>query len=70
MSYANWIDNLQIPYKAKITVTGKAPSFEKDSELDSHTIKILLSKYGFDERLLNETSTFSKRMGLSRARSV
>jgi hypothetical protein len=60
MLCGNWIDNLQKTYKAKITVrktlTG---SFEKNSELDSHSIKILLSKYGFDERLLNETSTSS-----------
>jgi hypothetical protein len=58
ISCANWIENLSIPYKAKITVTGIAPHFVQDSRLDSHTIKVLLNKYGFNERLLRETLNY------------
>jgi hypothetical protein len=43
-----------MPYKAKITVTGEGPRFEDDHELDSDTIQVLLSKYGFDERLIEQ----------------
>lgn len=51
LSYANWIDNMSVPYKAKVTVTGSAPRFESDSRLDTNTMKVLLSKYKFDEKL-------------------
>ncbi len=54
VSYVNWIENLKMPYKAKITVTGEGPRFEDDHELDSDTIQVLLSKYGFDERLIEQ----------------
>jgi hypothetical protein len=57
LSYVNWVDNLSMPYKAKVTVTGVAPRFENDSRLDAKTMKVLLSKYGFDERLIEETAT-------------
>jgi hypothetical protein len=57
LPYVNWVDNLSLPYKAKVTVSGDAPRFENDSKLDSKTMKVLLSKYGFDERLIEETAT-------------
>jgi len=57
LSYVNWIDDLSLPYKAKLTVTGVAPRFKDDSRLDSTTMKVLLIKYGFDERLIEETAT-------------
>ncbi len=57
LSYVNWVDNLSLPYKAKVTVTGYAPRFEVDNKLDSKTMKVLLSKYGFNERLIKQTST-------------
>ena len=57
LSYVNWVDNLSLPYKAKVTVTGVAPRLENDSRLDAKTIKVLLSKYGYAERLIKETAT-------------
>ncbi len=53
-SYVNWIDNLRIPFKANITITGEGPRFLDDFELDSDSLKVLLTKYGFDEKLIEE----------------
>lgn len=57
MSYANWIENLSIPYKAKVTVTGISINPKQNSTLDSQAIKDALRKIKFDEKLLSETST-------------
>jgi hypothetical protein len=57
MSYVNWIENLPIPYKAKITVTGVYKNSKENKTLDSQALKNALQKIKFDEHLLNETST-------------
>ncbi len=43
-----------MPFKANITITGEGPRFLDDFELNSDTLKVLLSKYGFDEKLIED----------------
>jgi hypothetical protein len=43
-----------MPFKANITITGEGPRFLDDFELDSRTLEVLLSKYGFNEKLIED----------------
>lgn len=58
ISYVNWIENLSIPYKAKLTFKGIGPSFENKGALNSNVIKVLLSKTGFNDKLLEEGESY------------
>ncbi len=55
ISYFNWIENLRIPFKAKITILGKGPSFEANNAINSDLTEVLLREYGFDEKLIKRT---------------
>jgi hypothetical protein len=56
ISYFHWIENLRIPFKAKITIVGKGPSFEANNVINSDLTEVLLKEYGFDEKLIKRTS--------------
>ncbi len=47
---------MKIPFKAKITILGKGPSFEANKAINSDLTEVLLKEYGFDEKLIKRTS--------------